>query len=137
MNATPTKEPVKFSPKDLKAIEMMEKRHFPRTYPEFSDYERLKNLEFELLGQVWLYTPQSERIRKLKIASSNTMLIGVALPPKFRSKKWQKRIQNDSIGLRKRDNVGLIDGFLRLMNPDLYEQLRNHEDRIHSYEYEY
>ena len=137
INAKPTKETVQFDQKDLKAIEMMERRHFPRTYPEFSDCERLKNLEYELLGRVWEYTPQKDRIKKLKIASSNTMLIGVALPPKFKSKKWQKRMRNDNIQLRERENVGLIDGFLKLMNPDLYEQFRIHEDRIRGGEYEY
>ena len=63
---------VEFNKKDLKAIEIMERRHFPRTYPEFSDKERIKNLEFELLGRTWEYTPQEERIKKLKLASSNT-----------------------------------------------------------------
>ena len=35
---------VSFSTKDLKYIEIMERRHFTRTFPEFSDKERLKNL---------------------------------------------------------------------------------------------
>lgn len=129
INAKPTEEKVSFSPKDLKMIEMMEKRHFPRTYPEFEDSERLRNLEWELLGRIWVYTPQEDRIKRLKLASSNTMLSGVALPARISSKRNVKRMRNDNITLRKRDNVGLIDGFLRLINPSLYEQYRNHSDR--------
>lgn len=129
INAKPTEEKVCFSGKDLKVIEMMEKRHFPRTYPEFNDSERLRNLEWELLGRIWVYTSQEDRIKRLKLASTNTMLSGVALPARISSKRNVKRMRNDDITLRKRDNVGLIDGFLRLINPSLYEQYRNHSDR--------
>lgn len=126
---------VYFSLKDLKAIEIMERRHFSRIYPEFSDAERLKNLEYELLGKTWIYLPQEERIKTLKLASSNTMLIGTSLPPSFSSKKMAKRAKTD-IPLRRRDNVGLIDGFLRLINPELYENYRKNADKIY-YDYEH
>lgn len=135
MNAKPTKNPVEFLESDKHAIEVMEKRHFPRTYPEFSDAQRLKNLEFELLGRVWEFSPQEERLKRLKIASSNTMLSGVALPPSMKSKRIAKRMRNDSIQLRDRDNVGLIDGFLRLANPDLYKKYRQYSDKMFEYEY--
>ncbi|MBQ4645878.1 MAG: hypothetical protein IJB79_00870 [Candidatus Gastranaerophilales bacterium] len=127
---------VNFSNKDLKAIEIMERRHFPRTYPEFSDKERLKNLEYELLGRIWEFTPQEERIKKLKLASSNTALIGTALPASISSKRNAKKLRNNEIQLRQRDNVGLIDGFLRLMSPEKYEIYRKSADKLY-YKYEY
>ena len=127
---------VNFSSKDLKDIEIMERRHFPRTYPEFSDSERLKNLEYELLGRIWEYTPKNERIKKLKLASSNTALIGTALPASISSKKNAKKLRNTEIQLRQRDNVGLIDGFLRLMSPEKYEIYRKTADEMY-YKYEY
>ncbi len=135
LNAKPSKSPVKFSQTDLKAVEIMEKRHFPRTYPEFSDFERLRNLEFELLGRVWEFSPQEERIRRLKLASSNTMIIGTALPASISSKRNAKRMRNDMIQLRQKDNVGLIDGFLRLLSPEKYEQYRRYSDKMFDYEY--
>ncbi len=134
-NAKPTKAPVIFSKSDLHDIEVMEKRHFPRTYPEFSDEERMKNLEYELLGKVWLYTPQKERLNRLKLASSNTMITGVALPASLSSRRIVKRMRNDSIQLRKRDDVGLIDGFLRLISPEKYEQYRKYADDLY-YKYD-
>ena len=137
INAKPTVPyPVRFSQKDLKAIEIMERRHFPRTYPELSDDERLKNLEYELLGRVWKYSMQSDRIKTLKLASSNTMLIGTALPTSISSKRMAKRIQNDSIQLRQRENVGLIDGFLKLINPQIYDKYRQRSEELY-YKYEY
>lgn len=135
INAKPTRAEVSFDKKDLHWIEVMEKRHFPRTYPELSDSERLRNLEFELLGRIWQYTPTKERISRLKIASSNTMLVGTALPPNVHiSKRNIKRMRNDSVQLRQRDNVGLIDGFLRLLNPDAYELYRKSADRLFEYQ---
>lgn len=136
INADPTKSPVTFSHKDLKFIETMEKRHFSKTYPEFSDYERLKNLEYELLGRTWLYTDQSDRISRLKIASSNRMLAGTALPVTMSSRRTVKRLRNDSIQLRTKDDVGLIDGFLRLLAPEAYEKYRQYSDNMfNKYEY--
>ena len=111
---------VEFSKKDLKYVEMMEKRHFPRTDPEFSDKERLKNLEYELLGRIWEYTPQNDRIERL----------GVALPASISSRRNAKRMRNDTIQLRQRDNVGLIDGFLRLISPEKYEYYRQYSDNM-------
>ena len=127
---------VNFSQKDLKAIETMERRHFLKTYPEFSDRERLKNLEYELLGRIWEFSPQTDRIKTLKLASSNTMLIGTALPSSISSKRNAKRMRNDAIQLRQRENVGLIDGFLRLINPQVYDIYRQKSEELY-YKYEY
>lgn len=136
INAKPTPPPVQFSKKDRHFIELMEKRHFPRTYPEFSDAERIKNLEFELLGRKWEFLPLDARMRKLKTASSNTMLIGTALPASISSRINVKRMRNDSVQLRKRDDVGLIDGFLRLLSPEKYEYYRQYsENMFNKYDY--
>ncbi len=137
LNAKPTTPyEVNFSQKELKEIEIMERRHFRKIYPEFSDKERIKNLEYELLGRTWQYLPQDERMKTLKLASSNTMLIGTSLPPSVSSKRLTKRIKNDTIQLRQRDDVGLIDGFLRLLSPEKYEIYRKSADRLY-YKYDY
>ena len=127
---------VNFSSKELKDIEIMERRHFLKIYPEFSDAERLKNLEYELLGRIWQFSPQNERIKKLKLASSNAALIGASLPPSISSRKNAKRLKNTEIQLRDRDDVGLIDGFLRLLSPEKYEIYRKNTDSLY-YKYEY
>ena len=47
-------------------------------------------------------------------------------------------MRNDSIQLRERDNVGLIDGFLRLINPEKYEEYRKYSEELHKkYDQEY
>lgn len=135
-NATPISPyKVHFSLNDLKAIETMEKRHFSRIYPEFEDFERLKNLEYELFGRIWEYSPQNTRIEKLKLASSHTCLSGMALPALISSKENVKKMMKTDSGLRPRDNVGLIDGFLRLLSPEKYEIYRKTSDDMF-YKYE-
>ena len=136
LNAKPTVPDVVFTQKQLRIIEMLEKRHFMKTFPDLSDKERLRNLEFELLGRAWAYTDTEKRIKTLKIASSNVMLQGVSLPASISSKRNAKRMTNDSIQIRKKDDVGLIDGMLRLINPELYKQYRNYSDSMYNaYEY--
>lgn len=126
---------VHFLPDDLKAVEIMEKRHFMRVFREFSDKERLKNLEYELFGRIWEFTPQAERIKKLKLASSNVALAGTSLPYSISSKRNVKRMMNSELQLRKKDDVGLLDGFLRLMSPENYEIYRKYSDDMF-YKYE-
>ena len=64
------------------------------------------------------------------------MLQGVSLPASISSKRNAKRMTNDSIQIRKKDDVGLIDGMLRLINPELYKQYRNYSDSMYNaYEY--
>ncbi len=120
---------VNFSPKELKNIKMMEKRHFNKTYEDLKDEERLMQLEYELLGKTWKYTQKEKRIKTLLIASTNIMLQGTSLPPSIGSERNAKRMANDSIDYRKKEDVGLIDGFLRLLSPEKYEVYRAHSKR--------
>lgn len=129
LNAKPNSPyPVNFSQKDLKRINMLEKRHFNKTFEDLSDEKRLKNLEYELLEQVWEFTPQENRIKTLEIASTNRILQGTSLPAKLNSKQIAKRLKNDSVQLRKTNDVGLIDGFLRLISPEKFEEFRQYKD---------
>ena len=44
--------------------------------------------------------------------------------------------ENTEIQLRERDDVGLIDGFLRLINPQLYNTYRKTAEKQY-YKYDY
>lgn len=134
-NAAPTEADVNFSLKERKIITMLEKRHFLRSYPELSDSKRLKNLEFELFGKCWQYTDKEKRLNSIKTASSNIMLQGTALPASISSKINAKRMTNN-IRLRKKDDVGLIDGMLRLLNPEMYSKIKEYSDTMYN-KYEY
>ena len=72
-NAKPTKAPVIFSKSDLHDIEVMEKRHFENISEFDSDKYRVAKLEQHLLGRTWEYSPISDRMRRLKLASQRKM----------------------------------------------------------------
>lgn len=127
---------VKFNSKDLKSIKMLEKRHFNKTYDDMKDCDRLSQLEYELLDRTWRFIPQKERIKKLEIVSSNVMLEGMALPVNLSHNRTIKRLRNNQIPRKEKDNVGLIDGFLRLVSPEKYEIYKQSSKHFFE-EYEY
>ena len=108
----------------LNRIEPETNQIFEKTFSSFSDKERLNNLEYELFGRIWEFSPQNDRIEKLKLASSHRMLIGTALPYSISAKSNVKKMMRSDLNLREKDNVGLIDGFLRLISPEKYEIYR-------------
>ena len=129
IDAIPTESEVVFTPKIEKEVRIMEKRHFNNELVGGDDSYRIARLERELMGRVWRYTPLEDRMRRLKLASSRTMLAGTSLPPSLNRHFTPKRIHNDSIELREQDRVGIIDGLLRLYAPDLYQKYASYKDR--------
>ena len=107
----------------------MEKRHFHNKVTNETDSYRIARLERELMGKVWAYTPLETRMRRLKIASQRTVLAGTSLPNNLARVYTPKRIRNDSIELAQQDQVGIIDGLLRLYAPEFYQKLRYRNDR--------
>ncbi len=139
MNAMPTPPDVEFSEKHNREIAVMEKRHFSNVNKFDSDKYRIAKLEEHLLGRTWEFLPVDDRMRKLKLASQRKMLSGTSIPLSLKRAGFSpKRIANDSTPVYDdNDNVGLIDGFLRLMNPDAFEAYSARKKRMYEqYGYE-
>ena len=120
-NAVPTPAKVVFDEKTEHDVKTMEKRHFNNTTEYESDKYRIIRLEKHLLGRTWEFSPLSDRIRRLKLASQRRMLSGVSLPPGIKSYMSPSRIKNDSTPTNDTDeNVGIFDGLLKLYKPDIY-----------------
>ena len=124
---------VKFTPEIEKEISIMEKRHFKNKVTNETDSYRIARLEDELMGRVWEYTPIETRMRRLKLASQRTILAGTSLPYNLSRIYSPKRIRNDSIELREQEQVGIIDGLLRVYAPELYEKVRFRNERNFEY----
>lgn len=138
LNTQGTAPDVNFTKKIAKEIRVMEKRHFSGENAYDSDKYRIAKLEEHLLGRTWEYLPLEERMKKLKLASGRKVLSGTSIPVGLRKHGFSpKRIANDSTPVYENDNVGLIDGFLRLLNPDAYDAWARHKNRMHErYDYE-
>ena len=119
-----TQENNEITPKMLREIKTMEKRHFKGKVEEESDEYRIKRLEIELLGDSFEDIPIKRRMERLKIASQKRMLTGFSIPRNFDTRFTAKKIENDSIEVVKKDDVGIIDGLLRLYAPDFFEYYR-------------
>lgn len=119
-----------FTPKVIREIKIMEGRHFKgKLDGETNDY-RLKRLEIELMGRSFENLPFEERIKRLKLASSKRVLAGTANLAGFSSSYTPKRIHNDTIYVvPKNDDVGIIDGLMKVYAPDLFAQYRHIRDR--------
>ena len=120
-NAVPTPAPVNFDSKTEHEIAVKEKRHFENSCEYDSDKYRIAKLEEHLLGRTWEFSPLSDRMRRLKLASQRKVLAGTSLPVGIRRYMSPARIKNDSTpSTETDDNVGIIDGLLKLYAPDVY-----------------
>jgi len=130
---------VKFSGKIAREIRTMEKRHFSGVNTYDSDKYRIAKLEEHILGRTWEFLPVEERMKKLKLASGRKVMSGTAIPASLKKSGFSpKRIANDSTPVYNNDdNVGLIDGFLKLMNKDAYDAYNARKKRMYErYGYE-
>lgn len=139
INAIPTPPDVNFSKKQNREIATMERRHFSSVNKFDDDKYRIAKLEERLLGRTWEFLPVEDRMRKLKLASQRKMLSGTSIPLSLKRAGFSpKRIANDSTPVYDDDdNVGLIDGFLKLINPDAFNAYSSHKKRMYEqYGYE-
>ncbi len=133
MNTQGTPPDVTFSSKVSREIKTMEKRHFSGVNTHDSYKYRIAKLEEHLLGRTWEFLPVDERMRKLKLASQRKVLSGTSIPLSLRRAGFTpKRIANDSTPVYDDDNnVGLVDGFLKLLAPDAFEAYSRHKKRMY------
>lgn len=109
--------------KDLKDITTMEKRHYKNPAGDFDSNEyRLDRLETTFFGQTFKEMDTKERMRRLRIASQKMFMEGMSKPVKIKSRYINAG--DDVIQIVDHDNVGIIDGLLKLCAPQLYEKVQ-------------
>lgn len=129
-NAVPTEAKVYLTEKTEKEVKIMEKRHFANVCKFDSPKYRIVRLEKHLMGRTWEYSPVEERIRRLKLASQRKMLSGTSIPVGIRQYVSPARISNNSTPVYE-DNVGIIDGLMRLYAPDAYHAWSGRQKRMY------
>ncbi len=131
-NAVPTPKEVNLTKKNNHDLEVMEQRHFGKIYDYDEPKYRVAKLEQYLLKRTWEYSNLQDRMNRLKLASQRKMLAGTSIPPSLRQHFSPKRIQNDSTPTNENeDNLGLIDGLLKLYAPDIYYGWSEHKRRMY------
>ncbi len=130
-NAIPTQAPVVFDNKIRHDVEVMEKRHFEKTNDFDSPKYRVAKLENYLLGRTYEFSLINDRMERLKLASQRKALSGTSIPPGLRKHFSPARIANNSTPVYdNEDNVGLIDGLLKLYAPQIYYPWSKRKKRL-------
>jgi len=129
-------EPAVMTKRMVKDIEIMEVRHFRKKLPDQSNEHRLNRLEKKLTGRSWESLPLKDRMRRIRLASQRVALRGTSIPANLRGTFTPNRIENDSIPLAPDENdVGIIDGLLRLYSPNVYNAYKIRREAIQEYQY--
>ncbi len=123
------KAKIELDSKSLKDIETMERRHYrtPVGDADTTEY-RLNRLETTIFGQTFEDMDTKERMRRLRIGSQKMFMTGAAMPIKMNSKKINAG--DDQIQVVERDNVGIIDGLLKMYAPEMFEKIKDKNDRL-------
>lgn len=118
--------------KTLRAIKIMEDRHFQNKRENEDILYRIEALEDYLFGESFQEYSIPKRVERLKIASQQKMLRGVSIPAGVTISR--KKMQNNKITIKKSDDVGIFDGLMKLYVPDVYEFYKRKNERQLEYE---
>ncbi len=126
-----------FTKEQSKKVAQIEKRHFKNSAIFESDSYRLKRLEDYLLKENFHNESAQSRIERLELASQKEYFKGTSIPRSMMRSYRTKRINEISeldkadretkkstrISRYDKNDVGIIDGLLRLYAPDLFKDM--------------
>ena len=118
--------------KTMRAIRIMEARHFQNSRENEDTMYRIEALEDYLFGTINADYSIPKRVERLKIASQQKMLQGVSIP--VGTGISRKKMKNNKITIKESDNVGIFDGLMKLYAPDVYEFYKRKNERQMQYE---
>lgn len=113
---------VNITPQQYRALDTIEKRIYNNAFSNDNTIDRLERLELDLFQTIQKGTP-TQRINALKLESSRVALRGTAMTPMMDSTFNSKYINPRGEGISYYDDVGLIDGLIRVWWPDFYAKL--------------
>lgn len=113
---------VNLCPEQFKALKMIEKRIYSNSFEFENSIDRIERLELDLFDEI-REGSVSDRIKSLKIASTQYALRGTAMTPMMQSTFNTRYINPRGADVPYHEDVGIIDGLIQVWWPDLYEQL--------------
>lgn len=113
---------VNITKQQYKALATIEKRLFNISFPNENTIDRLERLELELFHAIQAGTP-TERINILKIESTRSAIRGTAMTPMMMETFNTKYINPRGEGIAYHEDVGIIDGLIKVWWPDFYAQI--------------
>ena len=112
---------VNLSPEQFRCLDVIEKRVYGKSYWDANPVDRVERLEADLFDEVQKGSI-SQRIRTLRLESTKIALSGTAMTPMMQDTFNTKYI-NPRGETKYRDDVGIIDGLIRVWWPNFYDML--------------
>lgn len=113
---------VNITEQQKKALCTIEKRIYGNSFPDQNTIDRLERLETDLFKAIQKGTP-TQRIETLKLESTRIELRGTAMTPMMMSTFNTKYINPRGEMSSYSDDVGIIDGLIRVWWPDFYAKI--------------
>ena len=112
---------VNLTPQQFRALNTIEKRIYSNSFDSENTIDRIERLELDLFNEIQKGTP-TQRINSLKLESSRVALRGTPMTPMMDSNFNSKYINPRGEG-NYYDDVGIIDGLIRVWWPDFYASI--------------
>lgn len=112
---------VNLAPQQFRDLNTIEKRVFSNSFDEENTMDRIERLELELFNEIQNGTP-TQRLNALKLESSRVALRGTPMTPMM-SSTYNSKYINPKGESPYYDDVGIIDGLIRVWWPDFYNKL--------------
>ena len=125
---------VNLTPSQFHALDVMEKRIYRMTFDDDNNMDRIERLEMDYFNEIRKGSAAA-RINDLKIASGRAAIRGTAMTPMMMSNFNTRYINQHSEVFH--DDVGLIDGFIRLWFPEFYNNIREYRKYKEANFYQY
>ena len=116
---------VNLSPDQYRALDVIEKRLYGNSFGFENSIDRIERLEMDFFDEIQKGTP-SERIKTLKLESSRAAISGTAMTPMMQETFNRRYISPLNTNTSHYNEVGIIDGLIRLWWPDLYKDLQEY-----------
>lgn len=120
---------VNLTPQQYRTLDNIEKRIYSKTYWGENTVDRVERLELDLFNEIQKGSI-TQRLNTLRIESSRIAIRGTAMTPMmsdtFNSKYINSRTSMyPSYGIYQ-DDVGIIDGLIRVWWPDFYAKINEY-----------
>lgn len=113
---------VNLTPSQFKVLDTIEKRIYSNAFSYDNTIDRLERLELDLFNEIQKGTP-TQRINALKLESSRVAIRGTAMTPMMDSAFNTRYLNPRGENARYYDDVGIIDGLIRVWWPDFYAKI--------------
>ncbi len=116
---------VNIAPEQMHELSVIENRIYGNSFKGQNTLERIERLEMDLFHGFQNGT-LNQRLNTLKIESTRAALRGNAMTPMMMSAFNTKYINSSTNYSTYHEDVGLIDGLIKVWYPDFYNMLENY-----------